>query len=81
MNDEQRAIESEAARMQVETGKVIYIHRAGAWLMDKIMREGSYWAYGDENICMTVDDAMEIPELRQVLSGNITTGCDVIISR
>ena len=66
--------------MKTEEYKVVYVMEAGAQLMDKIRRECSCWADGDENICMTFEDAITNKELRKALKpykGN----CDVIVSK
>jgi hypothetical protein len=67
---------------------------AGAQLMDKIRRECSCWADGNENICLTFDEAETLPELAEVLKGVAINnkelrkalkpykgGCDVIVSK
>jgi hypothetical protein len=56
----------------------LFIMEVGAELMDKIRREGNCWAEGDENICMTFEDALEIKELKELISGK--NAGDVIIS-
>jgi hypothetical protein len=53
---------------------------AGAQLMDKIRRDCSYWADGNENICLTFDEAINNKELRNALKP-YTGGCDVIVSK
>lgn len=65
--------------MKTEVNKVIYVMEAGAQLMDKIRRECSCWADGDENICMTFEDAITNKELRRALKP-YKGGCDVIVS-
>ena len=67
--------------MKTEEYKVIYVMEAGAKLMDKIRRECSCscWADGDENICMTFDEAITNKELRKALKP-YKGGCDVIVS-
>ena len=65
--------------MKTEVNKVIYVMEAGAQLMDKIRRECSCWADGDENICMTFEDAITNKELRKALKP-YKGGCDVIVS-
>ena len=65
--------------MKTEVNKVIYVMEAGAKLMDKIRCECSCWADGDENICMTFEDAITNKELRKALKP-YKGGCDVIVS-
>lgn len=65
--------------MKVEEYKVIYVMEAGAQLMDKIRRECSCWADGNENLCMTFEDAITNKELRKALKP-YKGGCDVIVS-
>ena len=65
--------------MKTEVNEVIYVMEAGAQLMDKIRRECPCWADGDENICMTFEDAITNKELRKALKP-YKGGCDVIVS-
>ena len=66
--------------MKVEEYKVIYVMEAGAKLMDKIRRDCSYWADGNENICLTFDEAINNKELCKALKPH-KGGCDVIVSK
>lgn len=66
--------------MKTEEYKVIYVMEAGEQLMDKIRRKCSCWADGDENICMTFEDAITNKELRKALKP-YKGGCDVIVSK
>ena len=63
--------------MTVQKAKVVYVMDCGAELMDKIRREANHWADGGANICLTGEDAREITELCDVLSG-MYVDCDVI---
>ena len=65
--------------MQVQTHTTTYIMGASDALMDKVRAEANAWAEGDDNICMTFEDAMEVEELTPLLR-NITNGGDVILS-
>jgi len=65
--------------MKTKTYKVIYVMEAGAQLMDKIRRDCSCWADGDENLCMTFEEAITNKELRKALKP-YKGGCDVIVS-
>ena len=65
--------------MKTEEYKVIYVMEAGVQLMDKIRRECSYCADGNENICMTFEEAITNKELRKALKP-YKGGCDVIVS-
>ena len=65
--------------MKTEVNKVIYVMEAGAQLMDKIRRECSCWADGNENLCLTFDEAINNKELRNALKP-YKGGCDVIVS-
>lgn len=65
--------------MKTEVNKVVYVMEAGAELMDKIRRECSCWADGDENLCLTSEEAETLPELAEVLNG--VADCDVIVSK
>ena len=53
---------------------------ASAEVMKAIRETGHAWADGDENLCLTYEDALEIPELARVLK-RFKGGCDVIVSR
>lgn len=66
--------------MTIQETRVIYVMDCGAELMDRIRRECSHWADGDSNICITSEDAREIPELEKALSG-MHAYCDVICSQ
>jgi len=66
--------------MKTEVNEVIYVMEAGAQLMDKILRDCSYWADGNENICLTFDEAINNKELRKALKP-YKGGCDVIVSK
>lgn len=44
--------------MKTEEYKVIYVMEAGAQLMDKIRCECSCLADGNENLCLTFDEAI-----------------------
>jgi len=66
--------------LKTEVNKVIYVMEAGAQLMDKIRRECSCWADGDENLCLTSDEAETLPELAEALK-SVATNCDVIVSK
>jgi hypothetical protein len=68
----------EGNKMRMAEFPTLYVMEAGAELMDKIRREGNYWAEGDENICMTFEDALEIDELKELISGK--NAGDVVIS-
>jgi len=66
--------------MKTDVNEVIYVMEVGAKLMDKIRNDCSYWGDGDENICMTFEEAITNKELRKALKpyrGN----CDVIVSK
>lgn len=65
--------------MKAKMYKVAYIMEAGAELMDRIRRECSCWAEGNENLCLTSEDAETLPELAAVLKG-VASDCDVIVS-
>jgi len=65
--------------MKTKTYQVIYVMEAGAQLMDKIRRDCSCWADGDENLCMTFEEAITNKELRKALKP-YKGGCDVIVS-
>ena len=65
--------------MKVEMYKVAYIMEAGAELMDRIRRECSCLADGDENLCLTSEEAETLPELAEALNG--VANCDVIVSK
>lgn len=60
--------------------RVIYVTDAGASLMDKIRDEVNCWSEGDENLCLTGEDAMTITELAEVIGG-MSCNCDVIVSK
>lgn len=65
--------------MKTEECKVVYVMEAGEQLMDKIRRECSYWADGNENVCMTFDEAITNKELCKALKP-YKGDCDVIVS-
>ena len=65
--------------MKTEECKVVYVMEAGEQLMDKIRRECSCWADGNENVCMTFEEAITNKELRKALKP-YKGDCDVIVS-
>jgi hypothetical protein len=65
--------------MKVETCKVIYIFEAPIELINKIQAQNNTWAEGDDNICMTFEEAETIDEFKDLLK-DIKDGTDVIIS-
>jgi len=65
--------------MRIETFNTIYVMETPCELMDKIRSNSNYWADGDENICLTFEEAIEIEELKPLLD-NIKNAGDVIIS-
>jgi hypothetical protein len=67
--------------MKITVNKVVYVMEAGAQLMDKIRRECSCWADGNENLCLMAEGAETLPELAEVLKGVAIANCDVIVSR
>jgi hypothetical protein len=67
--------------MKITVNKVVYVMEVGAQLMDKIRRECSCWADGNENLCLTFDEAETLPELAEVLKGVAIANCDVIVSK
>lgn len=66
--------------MTVQVFRTIYIMDTDAEVMETIRESGKAWANGDENLCMTYEDAMEVPELAKVLK-KLKGGCDVIVSK
>lgn len=44
--------------MKITVNKVVYVMEAGAQLMDKIRCECSCLADGNENLCLTFDEAI-----------------------
>jgi hypothetical protein len=66
--------------MKTEVNEVIYIMEVGAQFMDKIRRECSCLADGNENLCLTFDEAINNKELRKALKP-YKGGCDVIVSK
>ncbi len=66
--------------MKTEVNKVIYVMEVGARMMDRIQRECSCWADGDENLCLTSEEAETLPELAEVLK-SVASDCDVIVSK
>ena len=66
--------------MKAQVFRTIYIMDAGAEVMEAIRAYGHAWASGDENLCMTYEAALEIPELARVLKSVEMRGCDVIVS-
>lgn len=66
--------------MKTEEYNVIYVMEVGAQLMDKIQRECSCWSDGNENICLTFEEAITNKELRKALKP-YKGGCDVIVSK
>ncbi len=65
--------------MKVEISKVVYIMGVSCSLMDKVRRGVNSWAEGNENICMTFEEALDVEELQPLLEG-IQDGGDVILS-
>lgn len=66
--------------MKVQVNKVVYVMEAGSQFMDRIRRECSCWAEGNENLCLTSEEAETLPELAEVLKG-VASDCDVIVSK
>ncbi len=66
--------------MNVEIVPTIYVMGTSCELMDKIRREANYWSDGDENICLTFDEAMEVEELHPYIQ-DIKNAGDVIVSK
>lgn len=66
--------------MNAEMFQTIYIMNVGQKLMNTIRETANAWADGHENVCMTYEDAFEIPELAKVLK-KFKGGCDVIVSK
>lgn len=66
--------------MNAETCQTIYIMNVGKKLMNTIRETANAWADGQETVCMTYEDAFEIPELAKVLK-KLKGGCDVIVSK
>ena len=66
--------------MTVQESRIIYILEAGAALVEKTRNTTTCWADGDENLCLTFEDALEVPELADALKGR-EGGCDVIVSQ
>ena len=66
--------------MKVEIHKTIYVTGASCALLDKVRGEVNSWADGDENVCMTFEDALGVEELKPLLK-DIRDGGDVILSR
>ena len=64
--------------MEAVITKATYIMGAPASLMDKIRENANYWADGDTNICLTFEQAVEIPELKSMLDEKVDG--DVIVS-
>lgn len=56
----------------------IYIHYASPELMDVLRRTSDAWAEGPENICLSFEHAVQIPELQPYLVGWVETA-DVIV--
>ena len=69
----------EVCRMKIQVSPVIYIMGASCALMDKVRRECSSWADGDENICMTFEEACEVDELKPLLKDHLDAS-DVVLS-
>ena len=65
--------------MEVVIHKAVYVMGASHALMDKVRRTANSWADGDENICMTFEEALEVDELKALLEP-IRDGGDVILS-
>ena len=66
--------------MRASAYNVLYVLECGATLMDKIRRTASYWAEGDENICLTAEQAAEIEELSGIMGQHPNFDGDVIVS-
>ena len=65
--------------MKVAVHKTVYVMGAPCALMDKVRSTANPWADGDENICMTFEEALEVDELKALLEP-IQDGGDVILS-
>ena len=71
---------TEKQTMKVEIHKTVYVTGASCALLDKVRGEVNSWADGDENVCMTFEDALGVEELKPLLK-DIRDGGDVILSR
>lgn len=65
--------------MTVHVCRTIYVMDASAEVMEAIRENVRAWASSGENLCITYEDALEIPELARVLK-RFKGGCDVIVS-
>lgn len=66
--------------LRLEAGKALYVTGATNALLDEL-RMMNNWAEGDENVCMTFDQACEHPALLPFLTASAHSGCDVVVSR
>ncbi len=65
--------------MEAQVFRTIYVMDASAEVMEAIRENVRAWASSDEYLCITYEDALEIPELARVLK-RFKGGCDVIVS-
>lgn len=65
--------------MKILTYNIVNVIRVPCALMDKVRTEVNTWAQGDNDVCLTLEDALEVEELAPLLS-HIQPGSDVILS-
>jgi len=73
------------SKMELLVSTVVYITGAPLDLLTELRTSGNSWADGDDNICLPYDEALEFPELAELLvekgREHALSGCDVIVSR
>ena len=67
--------------MRINIYPTVYIMEIPDALMDKIQKERNCWAIGEEQLCLTLEEALEVDELKAVIGTIVCEeGADVILS-
>lgn len=72
------------SKMELMVSPVVYITGAPLDLLAELRTSGNSWADGDDNICLSFEEALTFPELAELLvwdgQESPFSGCDVIVS-
>ena len=72
-------IEDSPPGMTARVDHVIYVYGATREFIDELRQDVNSWADGQDNVCLTFEDAMEVDALKEVLK-DIKVAGDVIVS-
>jgi hypothetical protein len=65
--------------MKVEIVEIICVFDVPDSLMDKVRANTDYWADGENNLCVSFDEAMTISELQEELKNIDGFGREVVL--